>query len=122
MNLKKTPFNRSTMGSSQSQPSPISDPNPPSSDSTSSQQSRSNPPANESGFARAQRKCRKKKLLYDACYTAQLSSKDEDCGELFDAYRTCFLKVMRNDMERRGVKVTGGSMIGEFVEETEGDT
>lgn len=113
------------MGSSQSRPAPISDPNPsvvaPSSDSATSLESPSKPPAKESGFARAQRKCRKKKLLYDACYTAQLSSKDEDCGELFDAYRTCFLKVMSKDMQRRGVKVTGGSMIGEFMEESEDD-
>jgi hypothetical protein len=103
------------MGSSQSRPAPISDPNPsiaaPSSDSITSQQSPSKSRANESGFARAQRKCRKKKLLYDACYTAQLSSKDEDCGEFFDAYRTCFLKVMSKDMQGRGVKVTEGSMV-----------
>lgn len=79
------------------------------------------PPKNESGYARAERICRKKKRVYDACYTAALSSKDEDCEELFDAYRSCFLKAMTKDMENRGVKVSSGSMVGEFKEEVEDD-
>ena len=75
----------------------------------------------ESGYTLARRKCAKKQRLYDACYTAALSSKDEDCGELFEAYRTCFLKWMSKDMEKRGVKVNGGSMVGEFLEELNDD-
>ncbi|KAL3810429.1 hypothetical protein ACHAXA_005637 [Cyclostephanos tholiformis] len=76
------------------------------------------PPENESGYDRAQRVCRKKKRTYDACYTAQLSSKEEDCNELFEAYRSCFLKVIAKDMEKRGVKVNESSIIGEYKEET----
>ena len=79
------------------------------------------PPKNESGYARAERLCRKKKRIYDACYTAALSSKEEDCEELFDAYRLCFLKNMTKDMEKRGVQVNSGSMVGEFKEEVEDD-
>ena len=79
------------------------------------------PPKNESGYARAERLCRKKKRVYDACYTAALSSKEEDCEELFDAYRSCFLKAMTKDMEKRGVKVSSGSMVGEYKEEVEDD-
>lgn len=79
------------------------------------------PPKNESGYARAERLCRKKKRIYDACYTAALSSKEEDCEELFDSYRTCFLKNMTRDMEKRGVQVSSGSMVGEFKEEVEDD-
>lgn len=79
------------------------------------------PPSRESGYARAKRKCLKKQRLYDACYTAALSSKEEDCGELFEAYRTCFLKWMHKDMERRGVRVSEGSLVGEFLEEEEED-
>lgn len=75
------------------------------------------PPENESGYARAQRICRKKRRTYDACYTAQLSSKDEDCNDLFEDYRNCFLKIMANDMEKRGVKVSDTSMIGECKDE-----
>jgi hypothetical protein len=74
-------------------------------------------PENESGYNRAQRVCRRKKRSYDACYTAQLSSKDEDCNELFEAYRSCFLGVIAKDMERRGVKVNESSMIGEYKED-----
>ncbi|KAL7532715.1 hypothetical protein ACHAXR_004804 [Thalassiosira sp. AJA248-18] len=75
------------------------------------------PPENESGYARAQRICRRKKRAYDACYTAQLSSKEEDCNDLFEDYRTCFLKVISKDMSKRGVKVSENSMIGEYKEE-----
>ena len=75
------------------------------------------PPQNESGYARATRICQKKKLAYDRCYTAQLSSKEEDCNDLFETYRTCFLRIMSKDMERRGIKVSENSMIGEYKEE-----
>ncbi len=75
------------------------------------------PPENESGYDRAQRICRKKKRKYDACYTAQLSSKEEDCNDLFEAYRTCFLHIMAKNMEKRGVKVNESSMIGEYNDE-----
>ncbi len=79
------------------------------------------PPKNESGYARAERLCRRKKRVYDACYTAALSSKEEDCEDLFDDYRSCFLKAMTKDMEKRGVQVSSGSMVGEFKEEVEDD-
>ena len=74
-------------------------------------------PKNESGYAKAERICRKKKRVYDACYTAALSSKEEDCEELFDTYRKCFLRVLTKDMEKRGVKVNSGSMLGEYQDE-----
>ena len=79
---------------------------------------KSKPPENESGYARAQRLCRRKKRSYDACYTAQISSKEEDCNELFETYRNCYLKVIAKDMENRGVKVKENSMIGEYKEGT----
>ena len=72
---------------------------------------------NESGFQRAQRRCRRKKRAYDACYTAQLSNKEEDCADLFDAYRSCFMSVIARDMEKRGVQVNSNSMVGEFKDE-----
>jgi hypothetical protein len=79
---------------------------------------KSKPPGNESVYSRAQRICRKKKQKYDACYTAQLSSKEEDCNDLFESYRTCFLRVMAKDMKDRGVKISEHSMIGEYEDET----
>ena len=78
---------------------------------------RKKPPENESGYDKAQRICRKQKRKYDACYTAQLSSKEEDCNDLFEAYRTCFLRIMAKDMEKRGIKVNESSMIGEYNDE-----
>jgi hypothetical protein len=113
------------MGSQQSQPTPISDAAEPSSTSSSpsspsKQQTATNTKrTNETGYDLATRKCARPKRLYDACYTAALTNKEEDCGELFDNFRMCFLKWMRKDMERRGVSVSSGSMIGEFIEEEE---
>ena len=116
------------MGSGQSLPS--NDTSAASSPSTNNNPSPNNkenkvkpkPPKNETGYDRATRVCRKKKRAYDACYTAQLTSKEEDCDELFETYRTCFLRVIAKDMERRGVKVSENSMIGEYkAEEAEED-
>jgi hypothetical protein len=87
-------------------------------DASSNTTVKSKPPENESGYARAQRLCRRKKRSYDACYTAQISSKEEDCNELFETYRNCYLKVIAKDMENRGVKVKENSMIGEYKEGT----
>ncbi|EJK66266.1 hypothetical protein THAOC_12826 [Thalassiosira oceanica] len=97
-------------------PTPTHQPSPP----QAPQSARGDPrPSNknESGFQRAQRKCRKKKRDYDACYTAQLASKEEDCADLFDAYRSCFMSVISRDMEKRGVFVNSNSMVGEFKDE-----
>ena len=119
------------MGSSQSLPSDVTklppsdkttntnNTNSSSSESSTTKKSKPKPPQNETGYDRATRICRKKKRLYDACYTAQLSSKEEDCDELFESYKTCFLRVMTKDMEKRGVKVSENSMIGEYKDEIE---
>mmetsp|Transcript_11547 Transcript_11547/g.17503 ORF Transcript_11547/g.17503 Transcript_11547/m.17503 type:complete len:128 (+) Transcript_11547:197-580(+) len=124
------------MGSSQSHPtndevtekiiSPSSSSSPPpppptTTTTTTSKPKRTKPPKNESGYSRATRVCNKKKRAYDACYTAQLSSKEEDCDDLFETYRTCFLRVIAKDMEKRGVKVSENSMIGEYKDETADD-
>mmetsp|Transcript_8196 Transcript_8196/g.17726 ORF Transcript_8196/g.17726 Transcript_8196/m.17726 type:complete len:141 (+) Transcript_8196:176-598(+) len=94
---------------------------PPTSSSTAIKKRNPAKEKDESGYARAQRVCRKKKRAYDACYTAQLSSKEEDCDDLFETYRTCFLRVIAKDMEKRGVNVSQDSMIGEYKAETEED-
>eukprot|EP00970_Alexandrium_tamarense_P009658 scaffold1936_cov201-Alexandrium_tamarense.AAC.11 len=114
------------MGSSQSQPTTTTDQHfettidaTTSVTTTTANKAKIKPPRNESSYAKAQRKCNKKKISYDACYTAALSSKEEDCADLFESYKSCFLRVMTNDMERRGVKVKEGSMIGEYKEEIE---
>ena len=78
-------------------------------------------PKNETGYDKATRICRKKKRLYDACYTAQLSDKEENCEELFETYKSCFMRVMHKDMENRGVKVSENSMIGEYREDVADD-
>mmetsp|Transcript_8357 Transcript_8357/g.15156 ORF Transcript_8357/g.15156 Transcript_8357/m.15156 type:complete len:133 (-) Transcript_8357:132-530(-) len=93
----------------------ISSSSPP--DSSPPTATKKKPIRNESGYARAQRVCRKKKGAYDACYTDQLASKEENCDDLFESYHTCFLRVMAKDMEKRGVAVSENSMIGEYKEE-----
>mmetsp|Transcript_9361 Transcript_9361/g.15403 ORF Transcript_9361/g.15403 Transcript_9361/m.15403 type:complete len:137 (-) Transcript_9361:227-637(-) len=113
-----TNSNNNTIDTTAASQSKNDDSNPSSNNTTKIKRQ---PPKNESGYARAERLCRKKKRVYDACYTAALSSKDEDCEELFDAYRSCFLKAMTKDMEKRGVKVSSGSMVGEYKEEVEDD-
>jgi len=37
---------------------------------TTAKKAKIKPPRNESSYAKAQRKCNKKKISYDACYTA----------------------------------------------------
>ena len=113
------------MGSSQSRPEVTSEssstsPTPTNkntSSSTNNKAKRKPSPKNETGYDKATRICRKKKRLYDACYTAQLSDKEENCEELFEAYRNCFMRVMHKDMEKRGVKISENSMIGEYKED-----
>ena len=109
------------MGSSQSRPAEItseSSTTPTTTKNTSSTNNKAkSPPKNETGYDKATRICRKKKRLYDACYTAQLSDKEENCEELFETYRNCFMRVMHKDMAKRGVKISENSMIGEYKED-----
>jgi hypothetical protein len=115
------------MGSGQSHPNANDnkDATPPAPSATTSRTSeketKAAPTKDESGYARAQRLCRKKKRAYDLCYTAQVSGKGEDCDDLFDTYRTCFLRVISKDMDKRGVKASKDSMIGEYKDDVADD-
>jgi len=107
------------MGSSQSRPEITSESSttPTTITTPSTNNKAKKQPKNETGYDKATRICRKKKKLYDACYTAQLSDKEENCEELFDAYKSCFMRVMHKDMAKRGVKISENSMIGEYKED-----
>ena len=113
------------MGSSQSRPETTSEsstiPTSTSKNTTTTNNKAKKPPKNETGYDKATRICRKKKRLYDACYTAQLSDKEENCEELFETYRNCFMRVMHKDMEKRGVRISENSMIGEYKEDIADD-
>ena len=113
------------MGSSQSRPETTSESSttPTTTKNTTSftNNKAKQPPKNETGYDKATRICRKKKRLYDACYTAQLSDKEENCEELFETYKSCFMRVMLDSMEKRGVKISENSMIGEYKEDIADD-
>lgn len=82
---------------------------------------------NMSGFERVQRKCRKKKREYDACYSewyggafvsGKLEETRENCDDLFDAYKRCILMGMQKDREHRGVGAPKpDSALAMFAEE-----
>jgi hypothetical protein len=80
------------------------------------------------GFAAVQHKCRRKKKAYDMCYGELyggfVSAKETDtsgCEELFDDWRECVLRGMKNDRERRGVKtpLNKESMLAELEDDDE---
>lgn len=48
---------------------------------------------------------------------AQLEISRDDCDDLFEEYRRCVLLGMKNDVEKKGVVISKGSALGEFLEE-----
>jgi len=88
-------------------------------DATNNQE---NPPPkrkqNLSGFALVQRRCRRKKMTYDKCYSelyggfvSAKSTDNSECEELFDDWRECVLRGMKKDRDKRGVKAPGKESI-----------
>mmetsp|Transcript_7975 Transcript_7975/g.11383 ORF Transcript_7975/g.11383 Transcript_7975/m.11383 type:complete len:131 (-) Transcript_7975:459-851(-) len=69
------------------------------------------PNKNLSGFNLIQYNCRRKKAKYDKCSRKQHSSflagrqpdDDEECDDLFEAYKECIFYGMKEDRERRGL-------------------
>lgn len=63
------------------------------------------------GYALVERKCRKKKRMYDICYQKKHSAfimgkkveddEEEDCDDLFEAYKDCIFLGMLKDREKR---------------------
>ena len=83
------------------------------------------------GFALVERKCRKKKRMYDTCsnktHTAFVAGKEVDegdneasCDELFDIYKECIFLGMLKDRERRNVSAPKAeSALADFKEDLE---
>lgn len=78
-----------------------------------------------------ERKCRKKKRMYDACsnktHTAFVAGKELEegdnepsCDELFDIYKECIFLGMLKDRERRNVQAPKAeSALADFKEDLE---
>ena len=72
-------------------------------------------------------KCRKKKAAYDKCvsnwYREQFLvgksiNQEEECGELFDIYKQCYMKHLKREFFDKGHKqVKEGSILSEELDE-----
>ena len=62
------------------------------------------------GFAKVQHKCRRKRVVYDKCYSELyggfISAKPTDssaCEEFFEDWRLCIMLGMKKDRDKRGL-------------------
>jgi hypothetical protein len=62
------------------------------------------------GFAKVQHKCRRKRMVYDKCYSELyggfISAKPTDssaCEEFFEDWRLCIMQGMKKDRDKRGL-------------------
>lgn len=72
-------------------------------------------------------KCRKKKAAYDKCVSqwyrerflaGKSINQEEECGELFDTYKQCYMKHLKREFFDKGEKkVKDGSMLAEELDE-----
>jgi len=79
------------------------------------------------GFQLVEHNCRKKRRSYDRCsnktHSSFLSGKkkeEESCDDLFETYKNCIFKGMKNDRDQRNLPPPATeSALGEFEEEEE---
>ena len=118
-----------SMGSSQS--TTVETPTSNTIDSSISNES--SPPAKTSnkpkktGIALVEHRCRKKKAAYDKCHSSwyndrflKMKSIDqaEDCGDLFEAWRQCYLKNMKKEFfDKEKKQVSENSLLGQELDE-----
>ncbi|CAB9499674.1 expressed unknown protein [Seminavis robusta] len=79
------------------------------------------------GIDAVNHKCRKKKAAYDKCFSEwynerflQLKSinQEEECGELFETYKQCYMKGMKREFFDKGQKKPKeGSLLAEELDE-----
>lgn len=84
-------------------------------------------PTQLTGVALIEHKCRKKKRAWSKCVSDHYEQKflpgkalepEEDCGTLFDVYRTCYMKGMLHERQRMGAPPPKeGTMLYEFMED-----
>jgi carboxypeptidase C (cathepsin A) len=93
---------------------------------TTSETKESNTPK-RTGIDLVNHKCRKKKASYDKCVskwynerflTGKSINQEEECGELFDIYKQCYLKHLKREFfDKGGKKVKEGSLLAEELDE-----
>lgn len=121
------------MGSNQSAPAPTeslnisSDTSISTTDAANQTRRKKQPPPNLSGVDLVNYKCRKKKAAYSKCVSSFYKDKflqgkamnqEEECGDLFDTYRTCYLKEIKREFFDKGQKKPKeGSVLAEEFED-----
>lgn len=90
---------------------------------------RKQPPPNLSGPALVEWKCRKRKQTWNKCVGGWYNNRflpgkaledersEQDCDELFEKFRLCYMRGMLEEQEKKGLKIEEGSMLAEFAEE-----
>ena len=95
--------------------------------SSSSEASQPKNKEKRTGIDLVNHKCRKKKAAYDKCvsqwYREQFLvgksiNQEEECGDLFDIYKQCYMKHLKREFFDKGQKkVKEGSILSEELEE-----
>lgn len=87
------------------------------------------PPPNLSGPALVEYKCRKRKRAWSRCVGGWYNDRflpgkaledersEENCDELFDQFKQCYMRGMLAEQKKKGLKIEEGSMLAEFAEE-----
>jgi hypothetical protein len=80
-----------------------------------------------SGISLIEYNCRKKKRRWSKCVSEHYEKKflpgkslepEEDCDDFFDAYRTCYMKGLLKERQRKGLPPPKeGTLLHEFMEE-----
>ncbi|CAJ1959412.1 unnamed protein product [Cylindrotheca closterium] len=120
------------MGSNQSVNKPTEGTNFPSETPTESEtkpRRQKQPPPNLSGPALVEWKCRKRKKAWNSCVGGWYNDRflpgkaledersEQNCDELFEKFRHCYMRGMLTEQKKKGLKVEEGSMLAEFAEE-----
>ena len=73
--------------------------------------------------------CRKKERRWKRCVSGwygdrflpgralETERSEDNCDELFEAFRVCYMRALLAEREKKGLNVTDGSVLAEFVEE-----
>lgn len=79
------------------------------------------------GVALIEHKCRKKKRKWSKCVSEHYEQKflpgrslepEEDCDDLFESYRSCYMRGLLQERQRKGLAPPKeGTMLHEFMEE-----
>ena len=122
------------MGSGPSKSTPVETPTPKIDESTqqppiepTEASSTKKEKVKRTGIDLVNHKCRKKKAVYDKCFsqwysdrflTGKSINQEEECGEFFEAYRQCYMKKLKREFFDKGQKkVKEGSMLAEELDE-----